>query len=487
MRIAVRCFAYALVLSAAIAMSAAEPDFRAWIKSPEAYFATNAEIDAWHKSVVSKADADKFIAEYWNRRGAAFRTSVLTRIERADELFALSGTPGSRTPKGRVWILLGSPTREQNARGNTIEGTAALPGTIPNAFQNNSIERGAHVSTKWTYQKERLPAELGVPELVVNFQTNQQRGQQTIENPGLIEPYLKRIAEFYVGKALATSPAAAAPVAAATAVAAAPMADDPLWAAPESLGGAFFDAESYIAPNENPFYAVNFYLPKAVSAFKDIPSVLMVGLVKNAAGQQVAAIREELPLRPYGATGDRYVDRSFALPPGQYAGSFALFTPEGTTMLANRRVDFTVQAPTETAVSQLLPTAVIVEGDKQLPLDPFTFVATKYAVKGDRRFSAKDKVGFFTVVSNPAGDAQPSMVMTMKISKNGQVLHRTPPEPAPLTQTGPHTWLVGPAFDPGTFDAGQYTIEIQLKDLKAPKEANGSVKTYVAKTDFTVE
>lgn len=481
MRIAVRYFVYALLLCAATVMSAAEPDFRAWIKSPEAYFATNAEIDAWEK-VLTKADADKFIAEYWNRRGAAFKSAALTRIERADELFALSGRPGSQTPKGRVFIMLGSPTRETNARGNTLE-----PGFLPGVLQNNPIERGAILSTRWIYQKDRLPADLGVPELVVNFQTNQQRGHQTIENPGLIEPYLKRVAEYYVGKSLAASPAAAAPIAASSAVAAAPTADDPLWAAPESLGGAFFDAESYIAPNERPFYAVNFYLPKAVPAFKDIPSVLMVGLVKNAAGQQIAAVREQVPLRPYGTTGDRYVDRSFALPPGQYAGSFALFTPEGTTMLANRRVDFTVQAPTETAVSQLLPTADIVVSEKQLPLDPFTFVATKYAVKGDRRFSAKDKVGFFTVVSNPAGDAEPSMVMTMKISKNGQVLHRTPAEPAPLTQTGPHTWLVGPAFDPGTFDAGKYTIELQLKDLKAPKEANGSVKTYVAKTDFIVE
>ena len=478
--------ASALLLFFALPLLAADtPDFRAWINSPEAYFATNAERDEWAAKVHSKEDADRFIEEYWRKRGEQFKKDVRTRIEKADQLFGLAGKPGALTSKGRVWIMLGSPNREQSTRGNMIEGTAAAPGTARDQFQNSPLERGLVVTHRWIYQKDRLPKELNVPELIVIFQTNAARGHQTIENPGLIEPYLKRVAEYYVSRPLAAAiaPAPAAPAEVTTGV----QAEDPLWNAQDNPAGTFFASDAYIAPNEKPFYAVSYYLPQSATAFADVKSVLMVGLVKNEAGQQVAAVREQLPLKPYGSTTDRYVDRSFALAPGKYTGSFALFTPEGTTLLANRRIDFEVPAPTATTVSQLMPTAQIDDIQKQQPLDPFTFVAMKYAVKGDHRFTLKDKVAFFTVISNPAGDTNPQLMMGMKIFRDGKLLHRIPPSPASLTQTGPHTWLVGPAFDPGTFEAGQYAIEVQLKDLNAPKESDAFAKGYLTRTEFRIE
>jgi GWxTD domain-containing protein len=475
MRIGFRSLVLVAIVATSLMATAAEPNFRDWVNSPEAYFATSAELAAYEK-IGNQADAEKFVEQFWQRRGSEFRKAVRTRIEKADELFGLGKTPGSRTPKGRVFIMLGSPNREHTERGTMAQGV--LPGT----GQTNSVEVGNLVVSKWVYQKDRLPKDLGVPELTVNFQTDTARSNQTIENPGLIEPYLKRVAEYYAGRpAVAAAPSAVTPAKPAVA------AEDPLWAAAENLAGAFFDADAYIAPNEKPFYAVNFYLPKSVPAFANVESALLVGLVKDASGKQVAAIREQVKVKPYGTSGDRYVDHSFALDPGRYSGMFALFTPEGTTLLSNRKIDFTVASPKDTTVTQLLPTSQIDVFDKQFPLDPFTFIATKYAVKSDRTFSAKDKLAFFAVIANPAGDPEPSVAMTMKILSDGKVLFRTPAETAALTQTGPHTWMVGPAFDPGTFKPGQYTIEIQLKDLKAPKEADGSIKTYSVRSDFRVE
>ena len=40
------------------------------------------------------------------------------------------------------------------------------------------------------------PGYLKVPELTVKFQTDVRRGYETIENPGLIEPYLKKAAAY---------------------------------------------------------------------------------------------------------------------------------------------------------------------------------------------------------------------------------------------------------------------------------------------------
>jgi len=479
-----RCITAVLVLFPLCAL-AQTYDFQAWIDSPEAYFATNAEREAWKKSVFSQADADRFIAEYWNKRGEQFKKDVRARIERADQMFSLLDTPGAKTQKGRVWIMLGSPSREQSDdRGSTeILGF----GETRSIGQNNSVERGAILTQRWIYKHDRLPKEISMPEFVVRFQTDTGRGRQVIENVGQVDPYLRKVAEYY-GSHMATAVAAApAPVATTAVAAVVPQAEDPLWKATEDLGGAYFDADSYLSSKEKPFFAVNFYLPQAAKAFSDVKSVLLVGLVKDASGKQIAAVREPAQLKNYGSSSDRYIDHSFALPPGKYSGAFALFTPEGTTMLANRHADFTIPSPTETTVSQLLSSAQVDTFEKQFELDPFTFVATKYAVKGDHHFSAKDKISFFSVISNPAGDQNPQLTMGVKILRDGKVLHRLAPEAAALMQTGPHTFLVGPAFDPGTFEAGQYTIEVQLKDLNAPKEADGSIKTYNLRADFKVD
>jgi GWxTD domain-containing protein len=480
-----RCITAVLVLFPLCAV-AQTYDFRAWIDSPEAYFATKAEREEWKKTVLVQADAERFIAEYWNKHGEQFKKDVHARIERADQMFPLLDVPGAKTAKGRVFIMLGAPSREQtDDRGSTE--AMGLPETR-NSGLNNSVERGAIQTQRWIYKHDRLPKEIAIPELVVRFQTDTGRGRQVIENIGQVEPYLAKVAEYYGNQAARATVAAAPAPAAATAITpSVPQAEDPLWKATEDLGGSFFDADAYISATEKPFYAVNFYLPQTAKSFADVKSALLVGLVKDASGKQIAAVREPVQLKNYGSSSDRYIDHSFALPPGKYSGAFALFTPEGTTMLANRHAEFTVPAPTETTISQLLPSAQVETFDKQLPLDPFTFVGTKYAVKGDHHFTTKDKIAFFTVIANPAGDQNPQLTMGVKILRDGKVLHRLPPEPAALTQTGPHTFLVGPAFDPGTFEPGQSQIEIQLKDLNAPKEADGSIKSYNARADFKVE
>ena len=453
---------YAALIALTVLFSAQAANWRDWIKSPQAYFATAEERAAWDL-LVSPAEAEQFIETFWKKRGDAFRKEVQNRIARADELFHVPGTRGALTARGRVWIILGSPTREQIVRPNT------LASALPNQLQNNSVERAAVALTRWLYKGDKLPREVAIPELVVDFQTNTSRGFEVIENPGLVEPYLKRVVDYYASRA--ALPAIEQGVASAS--------DDPLWRAPENLAKTFFQSEAYVAVNDTPFYAVSFYVPRAASEFADIKSVLAVGIVRNGSGQQVASLREQMPLRAYGTGGDRYVDFALPLPAGRYSGVFALFTSDGTSLLVNRRVSFDVAAGSDARATALIPTALIESGEKQLPYDPFTFVATKYAVKGDHRFSVNDRVGFFTVVANPAGEPQPTLMMRVRISRDGKVLHDIAPEPASLTQTGPHTWLIGPLFEPGTFPPGKYEIELQLTD--------SSMKSYNVRTDFRVE
>jgi GWxTD domain-containing protein len=480
-----RLFAAVLVASLAMPLLAASsqpPSLRDWINSPEAYFVTAEERSQWELTALSDEKAKEFIDEYWRKRGPAFKREVMSRIEFADKTFGFASIPGSRTARGRVWMILGSPTNERGIRG----GVSGTPDTVQ--LQNNTIEQKGRTTIVWTYRAERLPKELGLPSLTVNFIRDMAHGNENIDNLGVVEPQLKRAVELFAAQhALGPTQRAELTIPKSPGTAGIP-AEDPLWKVQENLGGTFVTAEPFISPKEETFYAVSFFIPKSDAAFANLKSVLFVGLVKNADGGAVANLREQADLQPYGGdSGDRYVDRSVELPPGKYEGVFALFTPEGTTMLASRRVQFTVPEKSAPRASAVLLTSQINELEKQGSLDPFTFVATKYAVKGNRRFRPTDKIGFFTVVANPAGDPQPSMTMKMVVSKDGKVIDKTPPEPAPLTQTGPHTWLVGTQFDANTFKPGHYTIELQLRDMNADKASEAYAKGYVSTAEFDVE
>lgn len=480
-----RLLAAVLVASAAMPLLAAAaaqpPSPRDWIQSPEAYFMTAAEKSQWELAALSDEKAKEFIEEYWRKRGPAFKREVMSRIEFADKTFGYAGIPGSRTPRGRVWMILGSPTTQRGIRGGS-GGTGDVA-----QLQNNSIEQKGRTTIVWTYRAERLPKELNLPSFTVNFVDDMVHGTEEIQNVGQVEPQLRRAAELFAAThVLAPTQRAELSIPKPAGTAAIP-AEDPLWKAQENLGGTFVTGESFISPTEEPFYAVSFFIPKSDAAFANLKSVLFVGLVKDAAGAVAGNLREQTDLEAYGDAGDRYVDRSVTLPPGKYEGVFALFTPEGTTMLASRRAQFTVPEKSAAGASRVLLTSQVKELEKQLPLDPFTFVATKYAVKGNHRFRPTEKIGLFTVVNNPAGDPKPSMTLRMVVTKDGKVVDKTPPEPAPLTQTGPHTWLIGTQFDANTFKPGHYSIEVQLRDMNADKASEAYAKGYVSTAEFEVE
>jgi GWxTD domain-containing protein len=461
-----------LIALFALSMLAAAPkqgSFLDWGDSPQAYFLTFVERVEWAR-VLSKDQANQFIAEYWARHGEAFRAELQKRIVAADKYFGLPERRGSETEKGRVFIILGSPNRENTIRQSSRGGGFSTGGSTGLAGPN-SLEQGALVVTEWQYKADRLPKELDVPELVVRFQTDISRGEQVIENPGLVDPYLKRAADHYVSRF------AAVPLHVANTI----------WSSAAALNGAYFTGEPFISPTEKSFYAYSFYLPQSVGAFAGANEVLVIGSIKNASGSEVAKIRQPATPARYDATGDRYADGSVELPAGAYSGAFGLYSSDGATLLASSRTDFNVPEPTATRVSRTLLTSHVETLDKQTPFDPFTFVAMKYAVKGNRRFQKSDKIGYFTFIANPSVNPNPSMIMRMKVSKNGRVIDTTPPVPAELTQTGPHTWLLATQFEPNSFRVGHYLLEVQLRDMNAPKTSDAYIKGYVAVTEFDVE
>ena len=465
-----------LLLAVSASLSAAD-DLMRWNKTPEAYYMTAAERAEWDK-VASPDDARKFIDDYRRKRGEQFLKDVRTRVDLADAEFKLDKTPGSLTQRGRVWILIGSPSRSTTNR-EVDDSRASAPGDV---FHKLPLSGRGLIQSQWVYDADRLAPELGMKSLTVKFQTDYARGYETIENPGFVEPYLTRVAEHVSGKYMADVRAQAAQRSAPSAtVAAAP---DPLWNATPSLNGLTFTGDAFLSPTEEPFFAWSFYVPAGATAFGDWKSALLVTLVRDAAGQQIVARRDPVDLSAYDDLGNRYVDRSVALAPGRYEGMFALYSPDGATLLASHRTAFEVAARDVPRATALLLTSRIDTLPTQLPLEPFTFVAMKYAVRGDRRFRLTDKLAFFTVIANPTGSPTPNLMQKMTFTRDGKDFARTPLEQAQLTQTGPNTFLIGTAFDPETFPAGHYALELQVRDLNAPEGSELRTKGYVLKSEF---
>ena len=479
-------FALVLLLLSSLSAFAADPLLN-WIKSPEAYFATNEERAKWDKEVKTAQDAQKFIDEYYRKRGEQFKKDLQARIQIADSKFALTRTPGSQTERGRVFILLGSPNEEKGSRGNTGAQGTGLGGSM----QDSALERGSKVTYTWVYKKDRLPPELGVPELKVDFNTDTARGKQEIENPGLVQQYLRRAAAHFSDKYAAAATAMASktpsPQVARPAAPSSAKTPDPLWSATSALNGAIYTGEAFVSPTDAPFYAVSFYLPKDAAAFKDVKSGLFVGLVRDAGGAEVVTQRQAVDLQSYDDAGNRFVDRGFALPPGTYEGIFALYSADGATLLASQREQFEVPAASAQRASKLLLSSRVDTLEKQEPFDPFTFVAQKYAVRGDRRFRPNDKIVLYTIVANPTGSPAPQLMQKVTITRDGKPVSKMPLELAQLTQTGPNTFLIGLQFDSGTFTPGHYKVDLQVRDFNAPEGSELRKKGYVLTSEFDVQ
>ncbi|HEY0141246.1 MAG TPA: GWxTD domain-containing protein [Thermoanaerobaculia bacterium] len=450
-----------------------------WVRSPEAYFMTAEERAEWDRKVLTPAEAQKFIEEFRRRRGEQFVKDINSRVEFSNKQFGLGNKRGAETERGRVFMLLGAPNEQKTIRANTgaQAGTGGDPST---SFQNSNLERQAVVETEWIYKSDRLPKELGVPELKVRFQTNVGRAQETIENPGLVEPYLKRMAEFISNRyAQQQSRVSVTPGPAA------PNGPDPLWSATPNANGAILTGESYVSPTGRPFYATSIFVPREAAGFGEWKSALLVSLIRNANGVEVVSDRQQVDLLAYDGAGNRYAARGFELAPGKYDAVFALYSPEGTTMLASWREQFDVLPASESRAAKLLFSSRIDTLETQAPFDPFTYVATRYAVHGDRRFTLADKITFFTVVQNPAGDT-PKLMQKMTITRNGKPFFKSPVEASTPTQTGPRSYLVGISFDPATFKPGKYNVELQLRDMNAPEGSELRSKGYVVSGDFEV-
>src|SRR5215212_1659309 len=140
-----------VILLAAVSAFALSDQYVQFGKGPAQWIMTKDEAAQW-KKIGTDADAQAFIDLFWAKRDTTpgtpdneFKDLFEARVKYADEHFAHGRTKGSMTDRGRVLIVMGSPSRIQRTGsepqatiqtpdrpvvGNTMPGSDAQASTI---------------------------------------------------------------------------------------------------------------------------------------------------------------------------------------------------------------------------------------------------------------------------------------------------------------------------------------------------------------------
>jgi GWxTD domain-containing protein len=488
--------------------------YKDWAKSPEAYFLTSAEKQEWSK-IQSDADAEKFIADYWTRRGGErFKEAVSRRIAAADQQFKMRRQKGSESARGRIFITLGNPSKVVESR----EAGEAAPN--PNAATGvgafDAQPGPAAVVQTWTYQKDKFDPSWDVGDVQARISVDPQRGTDELINTAQVNKAVEKVVEHSIvtsgaqaaptaagtlaggpGVAAvkpsvpgaATGPAAAAPAPAAAAgpppapaTAAIPATTrvilEPLLKqapAPAKATPGFWGGDFQTVAGE-PFYAFQIVLP--ASKIPEGGGVKLAGVVTKEDGQEVSSIWEDAALvdMKRGRTTDKACDRSLVLPAGAYRGAFGLFAPDGGAALVSAAATLTIpEKSSEFRVSPLILASTLTPLTKRpRPTDAFVFGMEKpirVEPKGNGVFTREDGLWYFYTVSNPVVPAGAPAEATSAPAATPEAGAASPtpaqaPKPRIMTRIG--VLKDGkPAFQPATLPA-------ELQPLGTGYYASGS-------------
>lgn len=154
-----------------------------WAGSAAAVFLTSDERRTW-KTLSGDDERERFKTEYWRRRDSnlqtpanEFQALILARIDAADRQFAIAHTAGSRTERGRVFVLLG-PAAIVRIVSGPLESAPRMEGTLVVLPRAALDTREWHV---WVYARESHPdlmKVLGRRDLELSFIVERGRGDE---------------------------------------------------------------------------------------------------------------------------------------------------------------------------------------------------------------------------------------------------------------------------------------------------------------------
>ena len=485
--------AIVLFLSAAGVLSD-PPGFRNWDKSPESYFLTREERKEWSR-VRTDDEGREFIERYWQRRDPTpgtslneFRQAVLRRIGAADEQFTMRHQRGAASTRGKLLIMLGPPSHFSRLRPEQRPDPAA------NVRSSNDLARlpGKERVTvqTWVYKQDRFGPGWELGHVEIKVQIDQDGGWDEPISSALVNDVLERVAERTL-----LSPDLFA-VEAGTVIGAASVPLRGIPAAPRTLlesvmkekrpqPGSFW-ADGFRSATGDRLLFLQFSIPP-----EGAPEVArFAGVIRTRQGEEILSLWEDARLAESsgGKRSSRVYQRAVVLPPGEYEADFALFSPDGTQVLAAARQSVSVAAVgSEFDVSPLILTSEVARL-AQAPEGPHAFLfgtdkPFRAEPKGDRLFSKDESLWYFFTVANPspgqpgtapdpaAAAPKPRVQLRINVTREGRPAFAPFSNSAELERLAEGLYASGSEIPLTAFTPGYYTFSVTVRDLNAPKDS----------------
>lgn len=470
-----------LVLSlapAAVSGQTPPPIDEDWGNSPEAYFLTVEEKQEW-RGLQSKESRIGFIERYWLRRDPSpgtsaneFRELVAGRIGTADARYRIEKTPGSRTRRGFVFIVFGTPARFQERRA-VPPGPSQRPVAGSPSPPVGLIEGSESVHT-WTYDRERTPRlveALKVPSFSVTFVIEPNRHRDELQNPGLVNEYRDRLAKMTIvnpdlapptdaasGRGPARAHAALTPLSAA---ARAILEKAPPQGTLETENQPVFGTAVLWGAQAAPEALTWVFLPGS----KERPGKLTLhALVRREGGgeevfsaSEPAGILAEIP----SARPGRVIQHRFDLPPGNYSLALAV-TEDGDRPIASATVPLRVPAiDKDFAVSTVLLSAGVGPPGKG-GSGSFAFGPVEVLPRADAAFSRTESLWYFVQLAN-VDDAE-KVTQELMLRHGAATVASNPASPAKLQSLAPGRYALGYEIPLSGLEPGSYVLYVTVRD-----------------------
>jgi len=437
---------------------------------PAQYLFTKEELSEWNRSVQTDEQARAFIERFWARRDPTpgtpaneFRDSYETRLKTADERFHQPHLEGSLTDRGKVFMVLGAPTKLQRSRA--APASTIQTGATFDRYDYSAPAPQAHSPKEvWVYEQGKLDIQLGQPVVEIIFIDQYGTNDWKLDLQSKTDLYamMESVARSYIVAAPA-GPQGFRNAALRAAI------DDLHAGKSQASPNLFVSVGEFITPAGEDFVPVQLYIPSGVDAGAP---VTFFGSIDK--GQETVAFFEE-PATLTGTKGAAYVARSLSLPPGEYRGTFGIAREGEAPLIISTPVKVAGLDKYAPAVSQLiLSTDVHPLKEAQAPTDPYTFGGLRVVPKSDATFRRSDELWYFFEVRNPNLDPKTQAPkLSVKLSVRGQtaagagVNMVTPEEETPAQELKgmPGHWAVGQAMPLATFVPGSYKLGVTLKDM----------------------
>jgi GWxTD domain-containing protein len=500
-------FTLYLATSSFAALSKQYADFA---KGPAQYLLTRDEQKQW-SAIATDEQAQQFIDLFWARRDPTpgtpaneFRDLINERMKVADIQFGQAKMAGSATDRGKVFLLMGTPSR-QSRQGMPGQGTIQSPtrGLGSGLGRNQTSVQDYSPKLLWVYEQGKVDLPLGQPMVEVGFV------DQYASNEWKMERVLRtdyatvfdRVARSYIKQpdltevpiyatgvtpnpiVSSTATATAAPSITTSTGLAAAFKNDVLRAAVDEARAAkaasktlFFTFGEFVTADGTHFVPVQLYAPQSAGLAAGT-EVTFFGSIDRQDGTRLLVVEEPVTL---AASGDAvYHARTLTVPPGSYSATFGLAKEGKPISVVSRPITVQGVDMSSPGVSSLmLSNNIYALTEAQEPTDPFAFGGLKVVPKGDATFKQSEDLWYFFEVRNPGIDtATNAPKYTMQLTITGTtadgkpVKMLGPVEPVQMQElkgVAGH-WAVGQALPLQTFKPGEYKIALKLTDAALGK------------------